>query len=242
MSKQRGKIIISHLHALSAMLSSITKNVVREINLYLHLRKYSLTMKSICVFCGSSPGKDKSYSVVVERFGNLLAQNNLSLVYGGSNIGLMRILANAVLSGGGTVTGIMPHNLAKMGIVHSSLTESHFVNTMGERKDMMIKLSDAFIALPGGLGTLDELFEILSSNQLDITNKACGILNINNYYDHLLTFLDKAVDEGFIRIEHRKNLVVDDNAENLLRKIKNFKPIKAEKWVDKLKAISELDE
>ncbi len=192
-------------------------------------------MKSICVFCGSSPGKDKTYSIIVERFGKLLAENNIDLVYGGSNIGLMRVLANAVLSNGGEVTGIMPHSLAKLGIVHSSLTESHFVNTMGERKDLMIKLSDAFVALPGGLGTFDELFEILSHNQLEIINKPCGIFNINGYFNHLLKFLDKAVEEGFVRIEHRNNLIVESDDNELLQKLETFKPVKAHKWVEKLK-------
>lgn len=196
-------------------------------------------MKNICVFCGSSPGNNKLYSSVAKKFGKLLAENNIDLVYGGSNIGLMKVLANEVLLNGGKVTGIMPHSIVKLGILHSSLTESHFVNTMGERKEMMIKISDAFIALPGGLGTLDELFEILSSNQLDLTNKACGILNINGYYDHLLKFLDSAVEEGFIRIEHRKNLLVEEDAEMLIEKLKTFKPIQAHKWVENLKEISE---
>ena len=195
-------------------------------------------MKNICVFCGSSPGNENSYSKKAADFGVLLAKNNISLVYGGSNIGLMRVLANSVLTAGGKVTGIMPQNLYDMGISHPSLTELHIVNTMSERKEMMIGLSDAFIALPGGLGTFDELFEILSHNQLDIINKPCGIYNINGYYDHLLQFLDKAVDEGFVRIEHRRNLIVEEDENQLLLKLDNYKPVHAHKWVDKLKKIS----
>ncbi len=196
-------------------------------------------MNSICVFCGSSPGKDKSYSIKVESFGKLLAEQNITLVYGGSNIGLMRGLANSVLSSGGKVIGIMPHNLFDMGISHPSLTKIHIVNSMAERKEQMIKLSDAFVALPGGLGTFDELFEILSNNQLELINKPCGILNINAYYDHLLKFLDKSVEEGFVRTEHRRNLIVEDDETELLQKLKSFKPIHAHKWVDKLKEISD---
>ena len=196
-------------------------------------------MKCICVFCGSSPGKEKSYSEAAAGFCKLLANKSIRLVYGGSNIGLMRVLANTVLANGGEVVGIMPHNLVDMGVSHPSLTEIHIVNTMAERKEMMIKLSDAFVALPGGLGTLDELFEILSNNQLDITNKACGILNINGYYDDLLKFLDKSVSEGFVRIEHRNNLIVENDAIALINKLITFKPQQAYKWVDKLKEISD---
>jgi len=192
-------------------------------------------MNSICVFCGSSKGNEKSYSIKTESFGKLLAKRNIRLVYGGSNIGLMKVLANSVLSSGGEAIGIMPHNIVEYGVAHPSLTELHIVKTMAERKELMIKLSDAFVALPGGLGTFDELFEILSNNQLDIINKACGILNINGYYDHLLKFLDIAVEEEFVRIEHRNNLIVESDEEILLEKLKTFEPVHVHKWVDKLK-------
>ena len=192
-------------------------------------------MNSICVFCGSSPGKEKSYSIEVESFGRLLAKRNIKLIYGGSNIGLMRVLANSVLSSGGEVIGIMPDKLADLGISHPSLTEIHIVKSMAERKDLMIKLSDAFVALPGGMGTFDELFEILSCNQLEIIDKACGILNINNYFDLLLDFLDKTVEEGFVRKEHRNNLIVEEDEVKLLHSLKTFEAVQAHKWVDKLK-------
>lgn len=196
-------------------------------------------MKSICVFCGSSKGKEKSYSIKTESFGKLLAKKNIKLVYGGSNIGLMKVLANSVLSSGGEVIGIMPHNIVEYGVAHPSLTEIHIVNSMAERKEMMINMSDAFVALPGGLGTFDELFEILSNNQLELINKPCGILNINGYYDNLLKFLDTAVEEEFVRIEHRNNLVVESDPKELLQKLNTFTPIHVHKWVDKLKEMSD---
>jgi uncharacterized protein (TIGR00730 family) len=191
---------------------------------------------SICVFCGSSTGRGESYAANARLLGKAIVKNNCNLVYGGSNIGLMRIIADEVLSGGGQVTGVMPNGLADKEIAHNGLQNFHLVDTMHERKAMMASLSDAFIAMPGGLGTLDEIFEILSWNQLDLINKPAAMYNVDGYYDHLLKFLDHTVEEKFVRTEHRANLLVDDDAERLISRIKEFAPQKPpSKWVDELK-------
>mgnify|MGYP002619508171 CR=1 FL=1 len=193
-------------------------------------------ISSICVFCGSSTGRGEAYAANARLLGKAIVKNNCNLVYGGSNIGLMRILADEVLSGGGKVTGVMPNGLADKEIAHKGIHDLHLVDTMHERKAMMASMSDAFIAMPGGLGTLDEIFEILSWNQLDIISKPTALYNVDGYYDHLLRFLDHTVDEHFVRPEHRANLLVDDEAERLMKKILDFIPQKPpSKWVDELK-------
>jgi uncharacterized protein (TIGR00730 family) len=191
---------------------------------------------TICVFCGSSTGRGSSYAANARLLGKAIVKNNCNLVYGGSNIGLMRIIADEVLAGGGQVTGVMPNGLADKEIAHNGLQNFHLVDTMHERKAMMASLSDAFIAMPGGLGTLDEIFEILSWNQLDLINKPAALYNVDGYYDHLLKFLNHTVEEKFVRSEHRANLLVDDDAERLMKKIMEFIPQKPpSKWVDELK-------
>ncbi len=198
-------------------------------------------INTICVFCGSSTGRGDSYASHARLLGRAIVKNNCNLVYGGSNIGLMRILADEVMAGGGKVTGVMPSGLADKEIAHSGLHDLRLVDTMHERKAMMASMSDAFIAMPGGLGTLDEIFEILSWNQLEIITKPAALYDVGGYYNHLLAFLDHAVKEKFIRPEHRANLLVDDDAEGLLEKIRNFIPNKPpSKWVDELKTATEL--
>jgi len=193
-------------------------------------------ISTICVFCGSSTGRGEEYAAHARLLGKAIVKNNCNLVYGGSNIGLMRILADEVIAGGGKVTGVMPNGLADKEIAHTGLHNLHLVDTMHERKAMMASMSDAFIAMPGGLGTLDEIFEILSWNQLDIISKPAALYNVNGYYDHLLKFLDHTVEEKFVRPEHRANLLVDDDAELLIKRIKEFAPQKPpSKWVDELK-------
>lgn len=193
-------------------------------------------INTICVFCGSSTGRGDGYASHARLLGRAIVKNNCDLVYGGSNIGLMRILADEVLAGGGRVTGVMPNGLADKEIAHSGLHDLRLVDTMHERKAMMASMSDAFIAMPGGLGTLDEIFEILSWNQLDIISKPAALFNVEGYYNHLLRFMDHTVDELFVRTEHRANLLVDDEAERLIKRIKDFIPNKPpSKWVDELK-------
>ncbi len=195
-------------------------------------------MESICVFCGSSMGIEKVYQQKAFALGKLLAENNITLVYGGANIGLMKVLADTVLTFGGSVEGVMPGMLVEKEIAHQNLTKLHIVDSMHERKLLMASLSNAFIAMPGGFGTLDELAEVFTWAQLEIINKPCAIFNVNGYFDHLISFLDHSVNERFLRHEHRNNIIIDSDENRLLEKIISFKPIPVDsKWVDELKLI-----
>ena len=192
-------------------------------------------MKSICVFCGSGVGKRAIYIEAARELGRHIAAKGLALVYGGGNIGLMREIADAVLEEGGEVTGVMPGLIAEKEIIHEGLTRTHIVDTMHERKALMAEISDAFIAMPGGFGTIDEMFEIMTWNQLEIINKPAGLLNVDGYFDHLLSFINHSVNEHFVRQEHRNNLVVETDGGILLERLMNHKPHKADKWIDRLK-------
>ncbi len=192
-------------------------------------------MKSICVFCGSSVGRRENYKTKARNLGKIMALQKITLVYGGGNIGVMREIADSVIENGGEVIGVMPGHIVDKEIAHKQITKLHIVKTMHERKALMAELSDAFIALPGGFGTFDELFEVLTWNQLEIINKPVGILNIDGYFDHLLAFINHAVDEKFVRQEHKNNLIVEEDENLLLEKMAKFEPQKAEKWIDRLK-------
>lgn len=193
-------------------------------------------IRSICVFCGSSKGTRKEYLEEARQLGHILLREDIELIYGGSNIGLMTHLADTVLEGGGKVIGFMPRRLIDKEVAHKGLTEFHVTDSMQERKARMAELADAFITLPGGLGTLDELSEILSWNQLGIIHKPIGILNVQGYYDHLIKMLDHAVEETFIRQEHRDNLIAESDTERLIEKLKTFEPaVLDSKWIDELK-------
>lgn len=187
-------------------------------------------IKNICVFCGSSSGNKIIYSEKAVLLGNLLARENISLVYGGSNIGLMGVLADSVLQAGGEVIGVIPQKIVDIEIAHKELTQVHIVQSMDERKGLMVELSDAFIAMPGGYGTLDELFEVLSLNQLNYIQKPCGIFNIDGYFDHLLMYLERSMHDNFIRPMHHKMLIVDQNENELLKKIQSFEFEQSDKW------------
>ncbi len=192
---------------------------------------------SVCVFCGSSAGSKEIYSAHARELGILLASRGVSLVYGGSNVGIMRVIADTMLAAGGRVIGVMPHNLIEREVAHRNISEFHVVETMYERKIRMGELSDAFIALPGGIGTLDELFEVMSWNQLEIMDKPVALYNIDHYYDALLSFLNHSVDQRFVKPEHVRNLIVDDNGQQLLEKIENYTPEKVDggKWIRELR-------
>lgn len=194
-------------------------------------------IRSICVFCGSSAGSQEIYSQKARDLGNLFVNKGITLVYGGSNVGIMRVIADTMLQSGGKVIGVMPHTLINREVAHTDLTEFHVVSTMAERKTLMGELSDAFISMPGGIGTLDELFEAMSWNQLEIMDKPVAILNIDHYYDHLLSFMEYSVDQRFVKPEHFKNLIVDANENQLLEKIFNYVPVKVDggKWINELK-------
>jgi uncharacterized protein (TIGR00730 family) len=175
-----------------------------------------MKLSSICVFCGANPGSRPLYLETARHLGVTLAQRGIDLVYGGSNIGLMHELAEAALGAGGRVIGVIPRLLVEREQAHRGLTELHVVDSMHQRKALMEQRADAFIALPGGLGTLDEMFEMLSWSQLGLHAKPCGLLNVNGYYDKLVAFLDHATQEAFLRPQFRARALVEDNVEKLL--------------------------
>ena len=173
-------------------------------------------IRSICVFCGSSTGATSAYESAARAFAESAARRGIRLVYGGAGVGLMGAVADTALEAGGEVVGVIPRALVDREIAHTRLTRLHVVETMHERKAMMADLSDAFVALPGGLGTLEELFEVWTWGMLGLHTKPYGVLNVDGYYTPLIRFLDHARDEGFIRPAQRAMLVVDDDANRLL--------------------------
>ncbi|MFH1121608.1 MAG: TIGR00730 family Rossman fold protein [Bacteroidota bacterium] len=194
-------------------------------------------IKSICVFCGSSPGSDPEYTVAARQLGRLLGRKRITLVYGGSNIGLMRAIADACLAEGGHVVGVMPQGLIDREVAYTDLKEFHVVETMSIRKEKMAELSDAFIAMPGGIGTLDEIFEAMSWNQLEIMDKPVALMNTKGFYNQLVGFLEFTVEKRFVRPEHHKNLLVHESPELLLEAIENYVSLRVDsKWIDDLKA------
>jgi uncharacterized protein (TIGR00730 family) len=177
------------------------------------------------------------YTQAARELGTLMARKGITLVYGGSNIGLMRSIADACLAEGGHVIGIMPRGLIDREVAYTELKEFHVVENMSLRKQKMADMSDAFIALPGGIGTLDEIFEVMSWNQLEIMEKPMALLNTSGYYDHLVKFLDYTVQQRFVRPEHRNNLLVNHDPARLLEEMEVFKALKVDsKWIDDLKA------
>ena len=189
----------------------------------------------VCVFCGSSMGNDPRYQEAAAQLGEVLAQNDCTLYYGGANVGLMKIIADKMLEKGKCVVGIIPKLITDMEIAHEGVTEMMEVDSMSERKLMLINESDAFIAMPGGFGTLDELFEITVLNQLRITDKPVALYNTLNYYDSMMQFVNHAVSQGFIRKEHRDNIIVSDNPETLFKELSRHKSIDIEQWIKDIK-------
>jgi uncharacterized protein (TIGR00730 family) len=176
-------------------------------------------MKRVCVFCGSARGTRDIYARIAGDLGRALAKRDIGLVFGGGHIGLMGVLADAVLQAGGQARGVIPQALVDKELAHTGLTELHIVKTMHERKSLMTDLADAFIALPGGFGTADEFFEILTWRQLGIHAKPIGILNFNGFFDHLLAWLNHAFSEGFLSKDHLRLVQESDDAEELLDRI-----------------------
>jgi len=176
-------------------------------------------MKNICVFLGANQGSGITFTDAVKNLGQLLVENELRLIYGGASVGLMGMLANQVLSCGGEVKGVIPEVLMKQEIVHKSLTKLYKVRTMQERKKLMVDLSDAFIVFPGGIGTLEELFEVWSAIKLAQIHKPLGILNIDGYYDGLLNFIDQAIERGLITHDQRNLISVSREPQSLLHKM-----------------------
>lgn len=180
------------------------------------------TIASLCVFCGSNTGAKPAYTEAAQTLGRLLAGREITLVYGGGKVGLMGTVADAALQAGGKVTGVIPQSLVEKEVDHTGLTELHVVGSMHERKALMADLSDGFIALAGGMGTLDELFEILTWAQLGFHAKPIGLVNTLGYYDHLLAFLQNALAEGFVRDAHLQTLLVEREAERLFQRMYDF--------------------
>ena len=188
-------------------------------------------LRSLCVFCGSSVGNRPEYAAAAAQVGRLLAEQNIRLVYGAGNVGLMGVLADAALAAGGDVVGVIPQMLVDRELAHQGLTELRIVGTMHERKALMAELSDAFLALPGGLGTFEELCEALTWSQLGIHAKPCGALNVGGYFDHLAALLDHAVQQGFVSEANRSLLAISDNAAELLDRLRHFQPDAPAKWL-----------
>jgi len=187
-------------------------------------------LKRVCVFCGSSSGTRDVYQQAAQTVGRVLCRRGIELVYGGGHVGLMGIVADACLNEGGRVIGVIPQALADREVAHVGLTELRIVGSMHERKALMADLSDAFMALPGGYGTWEEFFEVLTWSQLGIQRKACGILNVDGYYDPLLDMADRALSEGFLRKVHRDLLLSDSDPERLLDRLSSYAVPSIEKW------------
>jgi len=190
-------------------------------------------MKRVCVFCGSSPGANPRYTAAAQGLGMLLAQRRITLVYGGGNVGLMGVLADTVLAHDGEVIGVIPQALMDLEVGHTGLTDLRIVGSMHERKALMADLSDGFIALPGGIGTLEELCEILTWAQLGMHAKPCGLVNVDGYFDHLIAFLDHSVRERFFRPEHRAMVLLETNPQTMLDRFERYRPPQLAKWIDR---------
>lgn len=188
-------------------------------------------MKNICVFCGSSMGVRPAYKLAAQAMGETLARRGLGLVYGGGNVGLMGTVADAALAAGGEVIGVIPDFMIAKEIAHAGLTELHVVSSMHERKALMAELSDGFVALPGGYGTLEEFCEILTWAQLGLHQKPQGLLNVEGYYDPLLRLFDQAVTEQFLKPELRSLVLEASDPEHLLDLMANYKPQTVDKWI-----------
>lgn len=190
-------------------------------------------MKRICVFCGSSPGARPAYRIAAANLGAALAARGIGLVYGGANVGLMSELAHSVLDAGGEVIGVIPRSLVQRELALTSLADLRITDSMQERKAVMADLADGFIAMPGGLGTLDEFFEVLTWTQLGIHQKPSGLLNVEGYFDTLLAFLDHSVAERFVKDTHRSMLIVEPEPHRLLDRLDTFVPPQDDKLLDR---------
>jgi len=185
-------------------------------------------MKRICVFCGSSLGAKPEYSKAAQELGYLMAQKGIGLVYGGASVGIMGEVANAVLKEGGEAIGVIPGFMVEKELAHKKLSDLRVVNSMHERKALMAELSDGFIALPGGFGTFEEFFEVLTWGQLSIHTKPCGLLNICNYYDKLIEFIDYSVKEQFVKVDCRALVLAGNEPKDLLEKMQSYQAPKIE--------------
>jgi uncharacterized protein (TIGR00730 family) len=190
-------------------------------------------MRRICVYAGSNPGRDPAYAEAARALAALLAERGIGLVYGGGKVGLMGVIADTAMASGGEVIGVMPEDLIAREIGHNGITELRVVGSMHERKALMAELSDGFVALPGGAGTLEELIEIYTWSQLGLHRKPMGVLNVNGYYDGLAGLMDHAVEEGFIRPQHREAMHFESDPAALLGRFDGWEPTGLGKWLDR---------
>jgi uncharacterized protein (TIGR00730 family) len=190
-----------------------------------------MSLQSICVFCGSQPGHDPDYAAAAGDLGRLLAARDITVVYGGGHVGLMGLLAEAVLKAGGRVIGVIPEGLKRRELAYANLTELIVTRTMHERKQQMADLSDGFIALPGGFGTFEEFCEIVTWAQLGLHAKPCALLNVKGYYERMLAMFDHAVREGFVRPVHRSLVLAGSDPQALLAAMQGWQPPVLEKWL-----------
>jgi uncharacterized protein (TIGR00730 family) len=190
-------------------------------------------VKRVCVFCGSSPGARPAYLPAAITMGAELARRGLGLVYGGASVGLMGAIADAALAAGGHVVGVIPSSLVKKELAHGGVSDLRVVRTMHERKALMADLSDAFVALPGGIGTLEETFEVLTWAQLGLHRKPCGFLDVEGYYRPLLSFLEHGIEARFIRPEHRSVFLVEEDPVEMIDLLAAYRPPSVEKWIDR---------
>jgi uncharacterized protein (TIGR00730 family) len=189
-------------------------------------------VQSLCVFCGSRQGLDPAYTKAARSLGTMLAEANIRLVFGGGHVGLMGVISNAALEAGGDVIGVIPRSLVERELAHAGLTDLRIVGSMHERKALMSDLSEGFITLPGGTGTLEEFFEVLTWAQLGEHEKPCGLLNVAGYYDPLLSVFDHMVHKGFLSQSNRALVLVESEPERLLKRIESYQPPKTAKWID----------
>ena len=192
-------------------------------------------MKKICVFCGSSMGFDPVYKEKAAELGRVLADNGCELLYGGGSVGLMKVIADVMLERGSKVTGTITQHLLDMRVGHDGIDDLIVVESMAERKKILEDMADGFIALPGGIGTMDEFFEAYVLSQLRVFDKPVALYNVNGYYDGLVSFIRHMADEGFMRKEHADNLIVSDDANELLELMRQFQPADVTKWVVEIK-------
>jgi len=191
-------------------------------------------MKNICVFCGSSMGSDKRYGEAAARLGDVLADNDCTLIYGGASVGLMNVIAERMLVRGKKVIGVMPDFLIAHGINHQNI-EMIPTKTMAERKEILIHKSDAFIAMPGGFGTLDEFSEVVVADQLRLIEKPIALYNTLGYYDDLVRWINRGINDGFVRGDHSKNIIVTDDPKELFQRLEQYHPVTMEKWIHDIK-------
>jgi uncharacterized protein (TIGR00730 family) len=191
-----------------------------------------MKIKQVCVFCGSSPGTDPVHIARARELGQLLASRGLGLVFGGGHVGLMGAVADAALAAGGEVTGVIPRALELRELAHGGLTRLHVVGSMHERKARMAELADAFLALPGGMGTLDELAEIVTWAQLGVHAKPIGLLDVRGYFQPLMAFFDRAEQEGFLRPEHRRLVTLEEDPARMLERFERWEPPVVQRWID----------